>query len=1129
MATNTFSQRPPDIVFDSLRSGQNDTDPLSALGQNECRLAQNVEFFNSTDGERRAGCDPIDVAAAGFNGAASITVSAPGATTWGVIGLTLTPAGVIIFDKSLNGGFGSVTNTYTAAYTAGTPANYLLVGVVGDSTNDYVTGVTFNAVAMTQLKKYHSTVGWLYVYGLAAPATGSHNVVISASNNCSTLGFLASSYGNVASSEPDSSLTASFASVASITTSFTPVAKNAWAVQFSFNWQGQPTSIAGGVPRAFGTAGAGSATLTWTGASSGSQNFGVVTTPITYTPGTYTLSVNANLNLTFTGCGAGGNGSGYASGSGEGGSGGGGGEVTLGTQITLVAGSTYTLVVPAGGAGALSIIDNTGTTLLLLHGGQPGTGGGGGGPITGGLGGAGGVGQNLIAGGNGGAGAANTTGLGGSNGTRLSGGTGGGGGGACSNSPGQTGGSGGNGGAGGASGDTVSLNALPGISSSGVGGGAMGNLNAGGGGGGGGGFATFGGGGGGAGGAFGAGAVNGGAGAAGTITLALSAANYSATLADSGGPIVAQTAITHLSEWFPLNDEVNSELWAVAAVPNDSALAQIARLSPVPTGTPTWYNVTPQDPLVTVAPDIYQIQSQALDGLLFWAYTSGVDRLHVWEPLTGTLRRTGLLQPVAAPSVANGGGAGGYAATLRYYRTRWIEKNGSVIVRRSEPSLSSSFTPDGAHANATVTNSTLIGEGETHWEVEVSLDNATFYRLAQVVAATTTYADSAATTTYSSNPISEAVGAYLLQPAARYVGTDSDHLILAGHTFDPARASDILWSPIGTDPGAGNGERQPIVTTGGTAITTRLTLDNYVGGPITGLATGFVQPVAYSTSTPVSVWFAFKWQRVYMITATGQASQAYNAICLSPNNGAIHGSVFSGLDEQGQPCVYFLDPYFGPSRLTMQGGIEPLPGLRQTWKRINRNATDVVACGKYYPYKRQALWWVAVDGENTPSLRLKFQVGNTGDDPRSRSGWSLDTGRIAQARCVGLYTEFVQEGSSITISRRPVIGLTSPDFVQRCDVNSTDAGQTFNAILQSGPRTVSPLTQKFGVRTGTAIVGVNPSASVMVRVIRDFGAETSDPVTITGVPVGSESLIVVSMDNLKISGAHVVQVQLSDN
>lgn len=1096
-------------------------------------------------GERRGGCDPIDLTGAGFGGGGAITVNAASSASWGVIGVTLAPNGVIAFGNAASGLFTTAASSYTHAYVVNASSNYLVVCVVGDSTTDKVTGVTYNAVAMTLLKKLNAgtTTGWIYVFGLAAPATGSHNVVVSASGSCTNLGFVAADYLAVKSTEPDSSLSQTMASTLAVTTNYTPVAGNTWALQFSINTQGQQTSVAGGSLRVFASIAATAPTLSWTGTTSGSQNYNSVTTPLVFAAGTYSLTVSGgNLSLTFDGAGGGGGGGTGNGGTLAGGSGGGGGAVTTGTSVTLVPGKTYTLVVGAGGVvdtvGAATTFVNTTdtTTLVSLGGGSPGQQGVLGFSLAGGAGGTLAVGTNGVTGGTGGA----TT-----NGNALAGtgatpGTGGGGGGGAAGA----GWSGGNGGTGSAAGGAGGAPQVAGTASSGLGGARGAGAGDGGGGGGGGGvkfgFAGeaangYGGGGGGGAGTNGTGSPAGGSGGDGLGGFVYVGNNISVTLADSNGPLIAQAAVVDLAEWFPLGDNYNSELWAVAATPNASQAVALARRSTLATGTNVWSTVTPVDPLITVTPDIYLVNAQPLDGLLFWAYSSGIDRLHVWEPATSTLRRTGLQQPSAAPALADDAGGGTYA-TKRYFRTRWIEKQGTKIVRRSEPSVSSNITPNGAKIGVTLTQVAGPGEGETHWEVEESLDNITFNRIATVVAATTTYDDQLASGSVSTaGPTSEAIGAYLLQPSWKYLAVDNDRLIGAGHWFDPTRFSTVGWSPVGGDPGVGNGERQPIVTTGGTAITTVVVLDNNVGGPVTGLASGLLQPQYASTASPTSIFYVFKWQRIYMLVGTGNVASAYTVTTISAKRGAIPDSVFMGIDEAGSPAVYFLDPLFGPSRITQTKGIETLPGIRTTWGRVNLAASDVIACGCYYPFKRQAIWDVSVDGGNTPTFGITYAVGETGHVAKSAAdfvrGWSVMDGRRAQARCMTTYTELVTENGATRLSIRPVIGLTAPDYVQRCDVDSTDASQPFVATIISRPYSASGLLQKWGAMAGSILADAQASGALNLFLIADFGALPSAgpyPVA-TAASAAGESKIIKDLDSMVSSGARFIQLEFTDS
>src|SRR6266496_2372710 len=137
-------------------------------------------------------------------------------------------------------------------------------------------------------------------------------------------------------------------------------------------------------------------------------------------------------------------------------------------------------------------------------------------------------------------------------------------------------------------------------------------------------------------------------------------------------------AVTFLHRHLPTENESASELWAGA--PSIDNLSYI-----ITRKTTTWGQITPKDNFEPDFPEALGVYAQSLHGKMFIAYkpADGVtDRLHVWDG--SSLRRTGLPAPNANPSAANAG-VDSYAATLRYYRTRWIEKSGSVILRRSEP------------------------------------------------------------------------------------------------------------------------------------------------------------------------------------------------------------------------------------------------------------------------------------------------------------------------------------------------------------------------------------------------------------------------------------------------------------
>jgi hypothetical protein len=106
---------------------------------------------------------------------------------------------------------GGTTNSLTESYTVTTGANpngMLVVCAQGDNliggAND-VTGVTYNAVAMTRDAAYTSgTVSgnaMIYIYRMLNPPSGAHNIVLSSTTNHNLL-LSAGEYNGVAATNP---------------------------------------------------------------------------------------------------------------------------------------------------------------------------------------------------------------------------------------------------------------------------------------------------------------------------------------------------------------------------------------------------------------------------------------------------------------------------------------------------------------------------------------------------------------------------------------------------------------------------------------------------------------------------------------------------------------------------------------------------------------------------------------------------------------------------------------------------------------------------------------------------------------------------------------------------------------
>lgn len=572
----------------------------------------------------------------------------------------------------------------------------------------------------------------------------------------------------------------------------------------------------------------------------------------------------------------------------------------------------------------------------------------------------------------------------------------------------------------------------------------------------------------------------------------------------TGSGLDDETKTVHLSQWFPTNDPKAAELWAITATPGTSV--SVAKFSTAG----VWAAVVPSDPIDNAAPDIYGVVTQALNGHLFFAYHSAQNRTHVWDGTT--LRRAGLSQPVAAPTAANTAAGGTYGGT-RYFRVRYTTQVAGATTARSEPSAVRTFTPSGTNSGADVTRPALISEGETHWELEASLDNILFYRIATTVTGTATVTDTTSNTVgyAASGTLSEDIGDYLTLPSAKYLLVDGDRLVLGGHWTDLSLQSRVWWTPVTNDPGVGNSERLPL------DVDNFLDLDNYEGGALTGLG-----------QTVNNSWYAFKWSHIYKMTRTGDPANAYDPVTLSKKRGALPGSIVHGMDENGRACIYFLDPVSGPSRIGPQG-LEVIIGLRKTWNRVNLRATNVVSRGVYYPYKQQVHWWVATGTSNTPDLKLVLQVSELqpAANGGTHRGWSLATGTIATATTAAVFTETVVEEGDTVLRELPFIGINTPDFIQRCDVATTDAGVAYVAVIRTKPFFLSGLLNRWGAMAATLLSSANAATGIVVKLIRNFDIEEAS-VTRDLSPEGVEEFVIKDFDNLAISDNRSIQIEFTD-
>jgi hypothetical protein len=556
--------------------------------------------------------------------------------------------------------------------------------------------------------------------------------------------------------------------------------------------------------------------------------------------------------------------------------------------------------------------------------------------------------------------------------------------------------------------------------------------------------------------------------------------------------------VPFLFRHLPTADETAAELWALGVT--GTTTAKLGRKTTV------WSEITISDTPLLTGLTQYRWQAVTLHGKIHFAYDSDVDRLHVWD---GTSMRRSGMGISAAPTAANAGS--GSLSDTRYGRVRYVDIVGSTVTRRGEASAVKTFAPSGSGSSITWTKPATISEGETHWEIELSLDNSTFYRMSRIVVGTTTYSDT--DTVYTSGTLSADAGDYTVLPSARYLTTDEDRLMWAGSWEDDDQASRVGWTPVFNATGDGNDERYA------TDTDPTLDLDTYEHGPITGI------------SAPIfgAIW-VFKRSAIYRLTRSGSPDAAYDASKVTDAVGAMHGSVLSGVDEVGQPCIYFIDDEQGPCRVGI-GGIKRCgEDLRTTWTGLNVDATAVAVSGLYYPKKRQMMWNVATGASNTPDTRLVLHVDKARPFADGvRKGWTLWTGDIAKALSMCLFADNIEDNAARSFSLVPFIGLTGLGYVQRCETGVDDNGVTYTATVTTKPITMKSTMHQFGIRAASIMGKATTAAAVDVSCVRNFGLETTATVSsVTFTASGSETEAIKSLDDFKGMEMSVAQFTFTD-
>lgn len=587
------------------------------------------------------------------------------------------------------------------------------------------------------------------------------------------------------------------------------------------------------------------------------------------------------------------------------------------------------------------------------------------------------------------------------------------------------------------------------------------------------------------------------------------------SLSLSGGT-APSGSIHSLIRHVPAGDETAAEFWLV----DSTGTPLFKRLA----GGTNWANVTPADNLVTPGAD--GVVGVSFNGKLHLFYDSAVDRSHLWDGTT--FRRTSFVDPTTGPTVANTG-AGAYPAVLRYYRIRWIEVAGGLLIRRSEPSDSVSFTPSGVGLAARVTRPTAPGEGETHWEMEWSSNDLTWYqytsfeRNSHVVIATTFVDDNDDVATNSARGLADPLGYHTPFPSFKFGIVDGSRLVLGG-SHEGGKGSRVYHTPVLGSQNKGNDERLADIDT----RKPYTDLNEKDGGQLTGLGgpldKGFI--------------FAFKYRQVWMGSPTGDVDTPYLWRNLTRAVGAVnHKSIVMGEDDRGRACIYFWS-HKGPYRIGSDGlqymgrDIEDIIfGFGTFTSGVNLAATGTVSHGVYHVDKSRVEFYISTGSDNSPKVRLCCYVKQAArlDKYGVRGGWVYHTLDVA-ARCSCLFSNTV--AASMSADLKPYIGRTDTIVGKTDDDTDTDdIDVDFQAYIRTKSLVpASGLGRQYGIKEPSVIMEPLNNVTLQFALRYDFGKGTATR-ALSLTPSSEESAadhIIRKVDGSAQSDFGIVQIQIGD-
>lgn len=575
----------------------------------------------------------------------------------------------------------------------------------------------------------------------------------------------------------------------------------------------------------------------------------------------------------------------------------------------------------------------------------------------------------------------------------------------------------------------------------------------------------------------------------------------------TGGTAFDANGLVHLGRYVPSGGESAAQMFGA-----DWA-GLVKRLA----GGVNWANVTLADAMTAAGAAKTEMNSVTFNNKQFFAYDTAVNRLHVYDGTS--IRRVGI--GVAGSVTVADTGAGAYAATIRYYRIRFGNGTQNLL---GELGPVVAFTPSGAGTAARVTRPAAPGDSEDYWEVFVSSDGGEYFHANTIILATTFWDDTFAPTAWgiAGGDTAPDDGTYLPPPSAKYIVADDARLVMAGiyettgGEVTPV-STRIWWTPAkGTD--VGDDERISITDT----------IENFddIDEPVTGL------------SKPINgAFFAFSYSSQYKFVATGDVLSPYQRFRVTGGQGCIsHKAIIIAADETGYPATYWLSSR-GPERSASSGNQFCGADIQDIWDLVNLDSA-IAPHGVYHERIHQIWWYVAVNGQTVPNLKLVFdtwlgKVTEISSLQAVRYGWSQHTGDSCNAYCSVMFANDI----GATMGRRlvpyvgpaPVVGVK----ILRCDVAAKidDGGLGYAASITSKPLAPWGLGRLGELLQEPILVAkVGTGQTIVLTIARNEGTESIQTTCLLNAisDGATETRVFAQFDGARFADASSVRFTLTE-